>query len=176
MKSTQTKLALFHTIIIAFAISFFTPMASARFFHRRRAFYHPAHYYTGPWRGGYWFHGAYSGRRGWWWVVGPSWYYYPAPVYPYPTQNVTEVIEVQVPGAPPPPAAPAPAPAPAPEHSNFGTPASSAATTDTSPAPSELTSTGKAFTYYCEKTKGYFPTLKSCEEGWVATPVASPKK
>lgn len=40
----------------------------------------------GPgWHGGHWHHGAYGGRNGWWWVVGPSWYYYPAPAYPYPS-------------------------------------------------------------------------------------------
>jgi hypothetical protein len=44
---------------------------------------HGAH--GGPaWRGGYWHHGEHGGRDGWWWVAGPSWYYYPAPVYPYP--------------------------------------------------------------------------------------------
>lgn len=39
----------------------------------------------GPgWGGGHWAHGHHGGQLGWWWVVGPSWYYYPAPVYPYP--------------------------------------------------------------------------------------------
>jgi hypothetical protein len=36
------------------------------------------------WRGGHWIHGRHDGRRGWWWIVGPSWYFYPAPIYPYP--------------------------------------------------------------------------------------------
>ena len=36
------------------------------------------------WRGGQWLHGPHEGRLGWWWVVGGIWYYYPAPVYPYP--------------------------------------------------------------------------------------------
>lgn len=36
------------------------------------------------WRGGHWYHGPHSGRKGWWWVVGGVWYFYPAPVYPYP--------------------------------------------------------------------------------------------
>jgi hypothetical protein len=42
------------------------------------------HFYGPGWHGGHWAHGDYGGRTGWWWVVGPSWYYYPAPVYPYP--------------------------------------------------------------------------------------------
>ncbi len=36
------------------------------------------------WRGGAWTHGWHEGRSGWWWVVGGIWYFYPAPVYPYP--------------------------------------------------------------------------------------------
>ena len=42
------------------------------------------HFYGPGWRGGHWAHGDHGDRLGWWWVVGPSWYYYPAPVYPYP--------------------------------------------------------------------------------------------
>jgi hypothetical protein len=38
----------------------------------------------GVWDGGHWHHGPHDGHDGWWWVVGPSWYYYPAPIYPYP--------------------------------------------------------------------------------------------
>ncbi|WP_148415788.1 hypothetical protein [Noviherbaspirillum massiliense] len=36
------------------------------------------------WRGGRWVHGRHGAHEGWWWVVGPTWYWYPAPVYPYP--------------------------------------------------------------------------------------------
>lgn len=38
----------------------------------------------GRWRSGRWYHGRHIGRAGWWWIVGGIWYYYPAPVYPYP--------------------------------------------------------------------------------------------
>jgi hypothetical protein len=24
------------------------------------------------------------GHRGWWWIVGDAWFFYPAPIYPYP--------------------------------------------------------------------------------------------
>ncbi len=37
------------------------------------------------WRSGRWAHARHDGRMGWWWVVGPSWYFYPSPVYPYPS-------------------------------------------------------------------------------------------
>src|ERR1700691_1206786 len=64
-------------------------------------------FYYGPgWNHGYWFHGAYGGRAGWWWVVGPTWYYYPAPVYPYPVTEAQPVYFVQMNGVPPPPMAP----------------------------------------------------------------------
>jgi hypothetical protein len=43
-----------------------------------------AHHDFGGWHQGHWHHGPHNGRLGWWWIVGPSWYYYPAPVYPYP--------------------------------------------------------------------------------------------
>ncbi len=36
------------------------------------------------WHGGRWYHAYHAGRVGWWWVVGNVWYWYPAPVYPYP--------------------------------------------------------------------------------------------
>jgi len=36
------------------------------------------------WREGHWFQGFHEGRTGWWWMVGDFWYFYPAPVYPYP--------------------------------------------------------------------------------------------
>lgn len=32
------------------------------------------------WRGGHWWQGAYEGRYGAWWIVGPDWYWYPTEV------------------------------------------------------------------------------------------------
>ncbi len=49
------------------------------------------------WRGGHWYHGWHDGRVGWWWLVGPSWYYYPRAVYPYPDPYVPPYA---APGAP----------------------------------------------------------------------------
>lgn len=51
------------------------------------------------WRGGHWFHGHHEGRLGWWWILGDGWYYYPAPVYPYPNPYTPPAMA--------PPAAPA---------------------------------------------------------------------
>ncbi|MGH7090725.1 MAG: hypothetical protein ACREFQ_17655 [Stellaceae bacterium] len=50
------------------------------------------------WRSGRWFHGVHEGRRGWWWTVGPSWYFYPAPFYPYPDPYLPPTV---APGAAP---------------------------------------------------------------------------
>ncbi|HLY79308.1 MAG TPA: hypothetical protein VKQ70_08035 [Caulobacteraceae bacterium] len=38
----------------------------------------------GAWRGGFWWHGFRGGRIGWWWFTDGFWYWYDAPVYPYP--------------------------------------------------------------------------------------------
>lgn len=56
------------------------------------------------WHRGHWVHGAHHGHLGWWWKVGPAWYFYPAPVYPYPDFY-----------QPPVAVEPAPVPAPAPQ-------------------------------------------------------------
>jgi hypothetical protein len=50
------------------------------------------------WRSGAWYHTRHGGRFGWWWVVGGLWYFYPAPVYPYPNP-----YEPPIGSVPPPP-------------------------------------------------------------------------
>ncbi|HXY98836.1 MAG TPA: hypothetical protein VEI03_02465 [Stellaceae bacterium] len=52
---------------------------------------------VGRWRGGHWIHSWHGGRFGWWWIVGPDWYYYPRTIYPYPDPFVPPYA---VPGAP----------------------------------------------------------------------------
>jgi hypothetical protein len=42
----------------------------------------------GHWRGGQWRHEHHGGRLGWWWVVGPDWYFFDEPVYPFPDSYV----------------------------------------------------------------------------------------
>lgn len=36
------------------------------------------------WTHGRWWHGRHNGRFGWWWGVDGGWFFYSAPVYPYP--------------------------------------------------------------------------------------------
>jgi hypothetical protein len=61
------------------------------------------------WRAGRWAHDRHDGRWGWWWVVGPTWYFYPEPVYPYPNPYEPPVAVI-VQQAPAKPAAPPPPP------------------------------------------------------------------
>jgi len=111
------------------------------------------------WRGGEWRHGAHFGRLGWWWVTGGVWYYYDAPVYPYPMI----VSEYAVPAAPPgyvpqpppvviqqpPPVVVQPPPAvvvqPAPV-----------------PAPPPPPQQQQQVWYYCDNPAGYYPYVPSC--------------
>jgi hypothetical protein len=52
------------------------------------------------WQGGRWVHDWHDGRYGWWWTVGGFWYFYPEPVYPYPTYVPPAVVVQQAPPAP----------------------------------------------------------------------------
>jgi hypothetical protein len=56
--------------------------AGHRFSHHDFAHFSPRE--QAEWRGGRWNHGFHDGRNGWWWSVGGIWYFYDAPVYPYP--------------------------------------------------------------------------------------------
>lgn len=55
----------------------------------------PAHPFTmgdyNAWRSGGWHHEMHDGRLGWWWVTGGLWYFYPEPIYPYPSPYVPPV-------------------------------------------------------------------------------------
>ena len=52
---------------------------------------HFQHNHSHQWKNGHWHHGHHHhhhDRVGWWWIVGPSWFFYPAAVYPYPDPYV----------------------------------------------------------------------------------------
>jgi hypothetical protein len=68
-------------------------------------FYGRDYRYFGPhergiWRGGAWRHDWYGGRYGWWWVAGGFWYFYPEPIYPYPTYVPPAIVVQQAPPVP----------------------------------------------------------------------------
>lgn len=52
------------------------------------------------WRGGGWRHEWHDGRFAWWWVTGGLWYFYPEPIYPYPTYVPPAIVVQQPPPAP----------------------------------------------------------------------------
>ena len=61
----------------------FHPLHAAIFAHRSFARFTPAERLA--WTHGRWFHRSWHGRFGWWWNAGGVWFWYDAPVYPYPT-------------------------------------------------------------------------------------------
>jgi hypothetical protein len=54
------------------------------------------------WRGGRWAHEEHDGRLGWWWIAGDAWYWYAAPVYPYPDPYAPPEVVADAPAAAPP--------------------------------------------------------------------------
>jgi hypothetical protein len=52
------------------------------------------------WRGGLWRHEWHDGRLGWWWIVGDGWYFYPEPIYPYPTYVAPALVVQPAPPLP----------------------------------------------------------------------------
>jgi hypothetical protein len=54
----------------------------------------------GIWRSGHWVHDWHDGRFAWWWTAGGGWYFYPAPIYPYPTYVPPAIIVQQPPPVP----------------------------------------------------------------------------
>jgi hypothetical protein len=111
------------------------------------------------WRGGHWRHGYHDGRLGWWWVAAGFWYFYPSPVYPYPDPYIPPVVVNQPPVVvtqpqvvtsqptvmTPPPVVDSepPAPSAAPPNQSW---------------------------YYCDSSRGYYPYVQSCAEGWRPVP------
>lgn len=52
------------------------------------------------WVGGHWEHSWHEGRYAWWWIVDGFWYFYPVPIYPYPTYVPPAIIVQQPPPVP----------------------------------------------------------------------------
>lgn len=52
------------------------------------------------WTGGRWMHGWHDNRYAWWWIVDGFWYFYPQPIYPYPTYVPPAIVVQQAPPAP----------------------------------------------------------------------------
>jgi hypothetical protein len=52
------------------------------------------------WQGGRWIHDWHDGRFAWWWMLDGFWYFYPAPIYPYPTYVPPAIVVQQAPPVP----------------------------------------------------------------------------
>ena len=100
--------------------------------------FHERDFHT--WREGHWEHRWRDGHYGWWWSAAGLWYFYPAPIYPYPDPYQPPVVVVP-PAVSVAPAAPAAAPAPAPQ-----------------------------YWYYCDSAAAYYPYVPACPSGWRVVP------
>lgn len=60
------------------------PGHAPHFAFAHRDFGHFTPFERSSWIGGRWNHGWHNGRFGWWWFAGGAWYFYGAPIYPYP--------------------------------------------------------------------------------------------
>ena len=140
------------------------------------------------WRGGRWVHGRHEGRRGWWWIAGGIWYFYPAPVYPYPDPYLPPGAVVPLaPGAQrfwyyctnpagyypyvpqcgtPWQAVPENAPTPYPPVASPSAPMP--------PAPAAPAPDSQQYWYYCTNPQGYYPTVPECRPGWQRVPATTP--
>ena len=103
------------------------------------------------WRGGGWRHEWYQGRLGWWWTVGGMWYFFDAPIYPYPEVVPEVVFEAQV-DVEQPVEQPAEEPQP----------------------PLRIKPQPQQYRYWCDNPRGYYPEVPSCPSGWRQVPVSPP--
>lgn len=93
MKTTRFALAAFllaGSSVLLTTPSFASPPAGHSWgrhpgFHfAHRDFGHFTSFENRTWTAGRWNHGWHNGRLGWWWFAGGIWYFYDAPIYPYP--------------------------------------------------------------------------------------------
>jgi hypothetical protein len=108
------------------------------------------------WRGGRWVHDFHDGRLGWWWFAGGMWYFYNAPVYPYPDPYVPSAVIVQQP--------------PAQVYIEQGQPAAPAAPQAAPPAPAAAPQAAPQYWYYCKNPQGYYPYVNQCPVPWQQVP------
>ncbi|MDR3515940.1 MAG: hypothetical protein P4M00_08995 [Azospirillaceae bacterium] len=79
--------------------------APGPFYPVHGGFYGRDYYHFGPrdhalWMRGRWLNDWHDGRYGWWWITGGYWYFYPVPVYPYPTYVPPAIVVQQPPPVP----------------------------------------------------------------------------
>jgi len=107
---------------------------SGHWSHHDFAHFSPAE--RAAWVGGGWHHEWHNGRFGWWWGVGGAWYFYPEPIYPYPTYVADIYYDPGM--VAPPPAAPV--------------------------AP--VAGYQPGYWYYCPASGAYYPYVQTCPVPW----------
>jgi hypothetical protein len=103
------------------------------------------------WHRGSWHREFHDGRLGWWYVVDGIWYFYPQPIYPYPTFIPDVVYIPDVDEAP-------------------------ADDVDQPPLPDGVYYyDGAYYYYYCPDSQAYYPYAPSCDVEWQLVP-ATPQQ
>jgi hypothetical protein len=98
------------------------------------------------WRGGHWYHGYHGGALGWWWTVGPDWYWYDYPLYPYPIY-----------------------PGYAPYYGYYYDGYYDGRAGDYIP-PQDIGPAPETYWYYCDNPQGYYPYVRMCDGQWRQVP------
>ncbi len=125
-------------------------------FHHDFAHFSPAEH--AAWTHGHWWHGWHGGHVGWWWWAGGGWFWYGAPIYPYPSYYVQPYDYDYGYDGPnddggdygPGPGGPGPG-GPGPGYGG--------------PGPN-----GGGYWYHCSSPEGYYPYVQSCRNGWTPVP------
>jgi hypothetical protein len=113
------------------------------------------------WMNGRWIHDYHNGRLGWWWLAGGFWYFYPEPIYPYPTYVPPPEVVVNEPPPPPPGGYYPPPQGYPPPSGGYGPPPTGA------PPPA-------SYWYYCVNPPGYYPYIPNCAGPWKEVPTTPP--
>lgn len=135
--------------------------------------YYSRHHTEHQWRSGRWYHGTYSGRIGWWWIVDGLYYPYAQRSNVYPTYQETVVVEQP---APPPTIIvqqPVPQPVqvqPQPQYPQYPPPQTQQYPTGVTPQPNSNSN----LWYYCDASRMYYPYINNCASGWRAVPATPP--
>jgi hypothetical protein len=112
---------------------------------------HDFHHFTPAerrwWIRGHWRHRWWHGRYGWWWNVGGIWYFYNAPVYPYPTVVSSDYYDEDYDDE---------------DYDNSGS--------DNDQYGPPGSEGGAGVWYHCSKPEGYYPYVKNCSGGWEQVP------
>jgi hypothetical protein len=99
------------------------------------------------WYRGTWHHEFLDGRYGWWYEVDGIWYFFDAPIYPFPT-FIPDVVYL-------------------PDEDDFAPPPPLAVMAPQAPSGN--------FYYYCPDSQTYYPYVSSCPSPWQPVPVAPPQ-